>query len=77
MELRLPLEMSPGRIKNLCYEGAAVKDEDIFTLCLNNYRYTGTGGYEVYQECKTVKEINTEMVELIMEYFISYPSVTI
>lgn len=72
-----PLSPEGARIKNLCYEGAAVKDEDVFTLCLNNYRYTGTGGYEVYQECKTVKEINTEMVELIMEYFNINPSVTI
>lgn len=66
-----------SRIVNLRYRGREVCDEDIFTLCLNNYRYTGTGGYEVYKECETVREINTEMVELIMEYFIQNPYVEI
>ncbi len=58
-----------SRIVNLCYEGKPVVDEDSFTLCLNNYRYSGAGGYDIYRECELVKEINIEMVELIMDYF--------
>lgn len=38
-------------------------------MCLNNYRYSGAGGYPVYTECKLLSEISTEMVELIVEYF--------
>lgn len=66
-----------SRIKNLCYEGKEVTDTDSFTLCLNNYRYSGAGGYDVYRECETVKEINIEMVELIMEYFRKNPYVEV
>ena len=47
-------------------------DTDTFTLCLNNYRYSGAGGYEVYRECPGVREINVEMVELIMDYLGSH-----
>ena len=36
---------------------------------MNNYRFSGAGGYPVYPQCPVVKEINLEMVELIMEYF--------
>lgn len=62
-----------NRIENLCYQGKMVEDTDSFTLCLNNYRYSGAGGYEVYTECESVKEINIEMVELIMDYFRQNP----
>lgn len=59
-----------NRILQLSYQGKPVQNEDTFTICINNYRHTGAGGYEIYRECPVVREINTEMVELIMEYFI-------
>ncbi len=64
-----PAKPIGNRIQNLCCQGKPVQENDTFTLCLNNYRHTGTGGYEVYRECEVIREINTEMVELIMEYF--------
>ena len=64
-----PQEEIGHRIKNLRYQGREIADTDTFTLCLNDYRYSGAGGYPVYTECELVKEINIEMVELIMEYF--------
>lgn len=30
---------------------------------------TGAGGYQVYKSCRKRKEINVEMVELMMNYF--------
>lgn len=66
-----------SRIKNLAYEGKNVSDSDRFTMCLNNYRYSGAGGYPVYTECKLLSEINTEMVELIVEYFHQNPYVIV
>ena len=66
-----------NRIKHLAYDGKPVEETDSFTLCLNNYRYSGAGGYEVYTECKLVREINIEMVELILEYFKENPYVEV
>ena len=66
-----------NRIKNLTYQGKTVTETDSFTLCLNNYRYSGAGGYEVYTGCELVREINTEMVELILEYFKENPYVEV
>lgn len=57
------------RIKELTYQGCPVREDDSFTLCLNNYRYSGAGGYPTYPQCELVREISVEMVELIMEYF--------
>ena len=36
---------------------------------MNNYRASGTGGYEFLRDCPTVQEILTDMVELIIRYF--------
>ena len=66
-----------SRIVGLSRDGRPVLDEDKFTLCLNNYRYSGAGGYDVYTECPRVKEINVEMVELIMDYFHEYPYIEV
>lgn len=34
-----------SRIKNLMYNGKYVKDTDVFTVAVNNYRYNGGGGF--------------------------------
>lgn len=66
-----------SRIKGLSYDGRPVKDEDSFTLCMNNYRYSGAGGYPMYPSCPIVREINTEMVEIIMDYFRSHNKIEV
>lgn len=65
----LPQNPVGQRVVDLKYKGEPVKNEDTFNVCVNNYRFSGAGGYGMYPECKVVREINTEMVELIMEYF--------
>lgn len=57
------------RVTQLLYEERPVHNEDIFSICVNNYRASGAGGYSCYQQCPVLKEINTEMVDLIMNYF--------
>lgn len=70
-----PTKPLGSRIVRLEYEGKPVKQEQEFTLCLNNYRASGAGEYPMYKECTVVKEINIEMVELLMEYFRNNPVV--
>ena len=66
-----------NRIVRLEYNGKPVAPEQEFTLCLNNYRASGAGEYPMYKECAIVKEINIEMVELLMEYFRMNPVVEV
>ena len=49
-----------------------MQDEDKFTVCLNSYRASGTGGYDCYVDCPVVREIGTEMSDLILDYFKQY-----
>lgn len=37
--------VSGSRIKNLKYNGNLIKDTDVFTVAINNYRYNGGGGF--------------------------------
>lgn len=67
-------KINPGkqegeRVVLLKYKNKTILSEDVFTICINNYRASGAGGYLMYPKCKILREINVEMVELIMEYF--------
>lgn len=66
-----------SRIVKLEYNNVPVTDEQMFTLCLNNYRASGAGEYPMYKECSIEKEINIEMVELLMEYFRMNPVIEV
>lgn len=72
-----PAREKGQRICDLSYNGNEIKDTDVFSICINNYRSTGAGGYPWYPECKVLEEINIEMVDLIMEYFQRHPKVVI
>lgn len=58
-----------SRVVKLEYRGAPVRDGDSFSICLNSYRASGTGGYECYLNCPVEREINLEMSDLLLEYF--------
>ncbi|MDD5936528.1 MAG: bifunctional UDP-sugar hydrolase/5'-nucleotidase [Clostridiales bacterium] len=66
-----------SRIENLSYQGEPVKETDKFSICLNNYRYSGAGGYPMYPKCPVLHEINIDMVELIMDFFMKHPVVEV
>lgn len=66
-----------SRIVKLEYQGKPVTDEQMLTLCVNNYRASGAGEYPMYKECTIAKEINIEMVELLMEYFRMNPVIDV
>ena len=57
------------RVVSLLVDGHPVADTDEFTICLNSYRASGTGGYGCYVGCPVVREIPHEMSELLLEYF--------
>jgi 2',3'-cyclic-nucleotide 2'-phosphodiesterase/3'-nucleotidase len=64
-----PRKKAGERVISLKHQNRDITNEDVFTICLNHYRASGAGGYPMYPKCKRVKEINIEMVELILDYF--------
>ena len=65
------------RVVSIKYRGAELAEDKSLTLCMNNYRASGAGGYEVYSECEVVREQPTEISELIIEYIDRHRSITV
>ena len=57
----------PSR-QTFTYQGSELPENRELTLCLNNYRASGAGGYEAYKACPLLAEQPTEISELIMQY---------
>ena len=56
------------RIVSLTRNGKPIKDEDEFSLCINNYRAAGGGDYDMVKDAPTLQEIQRNVVEIIAEY---------
>ena len=58
-----------SRVTELRVNGTPVADTDVFTACLSSYRASGTGGYDCYVGCPVLREIGTEMSDLLLDFF--------
>ena len=65
------------RVVSILYQGKELEADRDLTLCLNNYRATGTGGYPLYAQCPLVKDQPTEIAQMIMEYVIAHKEITV
>ena len=65
MDVRRPLG---DRVISMVYQGKELEEDRMLTLCMNDYRATGTGGYPMYAECELVMDRNTEIAEMIIDY---------
>lgn len=61
-----------SRVVRLLYKGKPLGDRK-FSLCMNNYRASGTGGFEVYQSCKILQVINEDVQDLTIDYLRAHP----
>jgi 2',3'-cyclic-nucleotide 2'-phosphodiesterase/3'-nucleotidase len=74
MDIRRPLG---DRVVSMLYQGKELEEDRLLTLCMNDYRATGTGGYPFYAECELVKDQPTEIAQMIIEYIDEKKSVTV
>ena len=56
------------RVVRLDCDGQPVADEDKLQLVMCDYRATGAGDFDMYVGCPRVREIQTEVSELILDY---------
>lgn len=56
------------RVSRLTRNGRAVGPDEKLTLVMCDYRATGAGDFDMYKGCPRVKEIQTEVSELIIDY---------
>lgn len=56
------------RVTDITYQGKPVKEEDVFSLALSNYRAVGGGEFEMLNSCATLREYGEDVVDLIGAY---------
>jgi len=57
-----------SRIISLKYNGTDIHPTDMFTLAMNNYRATGGGEFSMYRNLKIVKEVQSDIATMLIEY---------
>ncbi len=78
LKVVLDLRQPKGkRVQSVKYQGEELAEDRELTICMNNYRSTGTGGYPFYAECKKVREQPTEIAEMIMDYVVSHGDIQV
>ena len=60
------------RIVSLLYQGKEVRENQSFTLVMNNYRAVGGGDFTMVPDLPTVLEVNRDMSELLAETLIKH-----
>ena len=65
------------RVTFMRLNGRDIAPDEPVRVCVNNYRATGTGGYEVLREAKVLREIQTDVSELIIAYIESHPKISV
>lgn len=64
------------RVTSLLYDGKPLGGRS-FSLCMSDYRASGTGGYEVYRGCRVLKRLGREVPQLALEYLKRHQTVEI
>ncbi|MDO5400581.1 MAG: bifunctional UDP-sugar hydrolase/5'-nucleotidase [Eubacteriales bacterium] len=64
-----------SRVVTLMREGQPVRPDQVLTICVSDYRASGAGGYEMYAQCRVLREYDREMSDIIMEYFEAHKTI--
>jgi len=59
------------------FDGEELPEDKELTLCLNNYRASGAGGYGCYKAAPLLSEGRTEMQALILQYVERHKTITV
>jgi 2',3'-cyclic-nucleotide 2'-phosphodiesterase/3'-nucleotidase len=62
-----------SRVIRLTRHGQSIREEDTFTLALNNYRAAGGGDYAMFEQAAVLKEFDQPLSDWIAEAISSQP----
>ncbi|MBR0218870.1 MAG: bifunctional metallophosphatase/5'-nucleotidase [Clostridia bacterium] len=66
-----------SRVVELKRNGRNIATDEKLSLCMCDYRATGAGDFDFYRSCKILREIQTDVSELILNYLRAHPLVDI
>ncbi|MFD1929216.1 bifunctional metallophosphatase/5'-nucleotidase [Sporosarcina siberiensis] len=69
IDLRKP---EGSRVVEVLYNDRPLQLDETYEVVMNNYRATGAGNFEYFRDCPVVRDIQTDMTELIANYFVKH-----
>lgn len=74
IDLRKPHQQ---RIAKATYQGEDIQDQKIYSVVMNNYRASGGGDYLFFKSCKTIKDLQIDVIELLINYIYDKKEVSV
>ncbi len=65
IDLRKPIG---NRVSKIMFKGEPLDNNKNYSVVMNNYRAAGGGDYLFFKECHTIKDINLDVIELLINY---------
>ncbi len=57
-----------NRVSDITFKGISLQDNCTYNVVMNNYRAAGGGDYLFFKDCLTVKDIQLDVIELLINY---------
>ncbi len=64
------------RVTKLHWNNEPMSMNDQFKVVMNSYRATGAGNFPMFQDKPVLKEIQSDMIEVIAQYFINHKKIS-
>ena len=62
-----------SRVRTILFHGQPIGDRKL-SLCMSDYRASGTGGYQIYKTCRVLNRFGTEVPQLALAYLKDHPA---
>lgn len=60
---------------SIVFEGHELGEDEPVTVCINSYRFCGTGGYDMLPKQKVAREVLTDVADAMIDYITTYPDI--
>ena len=61
------------RVTSIVFEGHELGEDEPVTVCINSYRFCGTGGYDMLPRQKVAREVLTDVADAMIDYITTHP----
>lgn len=65
------------RVTDITYQGKPVKEDDLFSMAMSNYRASGGGDFDMIRPCRVLMDIQEDVVDIIRDYILEKKEVEI
>lgn len=63
------------RVTSIIFEGHELGEDEPVTVCINSYRFCGTGGYDMLSRQKVAREVLTDVADAMIDYITTHPDI--